>query len=360
MSLITIFLFLSLTVNVSIASDCTPIRLDAPGGPLHEIPIMDQDGLPICDSHAAALAIDSARFYENGNRTLLPITSPITLAVRIAHRTGFQNIEGPQAETLLESVPRIGVCDHEHISKQLTQSPDTDFCSELHEYVSSLKTSVSGSASSSLASCGLKQASSDNLDPLKVLAKLTATEANADALKKKFDQMCGNTFYKPPIKFPVYNHQRAKPFTLGTDQQKERYDSLKKSIDTALGGSKPVPPIIRYCSNFLFDANAPVGIEPTKGNMANCLYSGRSNFQMRGNHASVIAGRELSKDGKTCMYLIRNSHGTSCNTYDKKWKCDKTKGGQPCPAGDVCGGQIWVDEAALLANLQDVIYVEAK
>jgi len=348
-------------------SDCSTIRLDAPGGPVHGLPIMDQDGLPICESFAAVIAVDAARFYENGNKNVSPISCPISLAVRTAARTGFPNIEGPAMEILLEKVHKFGICDYEQISRQLSENLDKDFCSDLRDFVSTIKTSPNSAASPGTNFCGLKRPNSTALDPIKVLANVTKTEANARAVQIKFDKMCEKSFIKPTnLNQHTYNHQFNKPFKLSdkpgdkSPEQMQRYDSLRGSIDEALSGNKPVPPLIRYCFNFLVNANAPSGIDPTSGNMAKCKQTDAEGNTYVGNHASAIVGRRKSKDGKSCQFLIRNSHGTSCNAYDKTWECDKTKGGLPCPAGDVCGGQIWVDEAALISNLQDVIHLKAK
>ena len=61
-----------------------------------------------------------------------------------------------------------------------------------------------------------------------------------------------------------------------------------------------------------------------------------------GLHASIVTGRRPGPRG--CQYLIHNSHGISCNQYDKKWECED--------------GKIWVDEVNLLKNTTGLTFVE--
>ena len=349
-------------LTVKAQFDCSSIRLDAPGGPVHSLPIMDQADLPFCESFASVIAIDAARFYDNGNSAVEPVSCPISLAVRTAGLAGLQSIESLGVETLLKNVHLVGICDQQQIAKQLAASLEKNFCSDISAFASTLRTSGEFAKTPGSNSCGLRQQNINALDPLKVLAHVTKTEANAKALQLKFDQLCVPLTKPTNLNKYSPNHHNSKPFTTeqNSPTRKQRYNSLRASIDEALSGSKPVPPVIRYCSNFLFDANSPSGIDPSKGNMENCNKRDSRGNTIIGKHTSAVVGRRKSKDGKSCEFLIRNSAGTSCNPYDKKWECDTTKGGLPCPAGDICGGQVWVDEETLLSNLQDVIHLKAK
>ena len=340
-------------------SECKEVRLDATGYPLHNYPIFDQGNLPICEAMSTAPAIDSARFYNDGKVRRPPVTSPIALATRIAGRIrDYSTINGPSAGVLIEFTPRAGICDNDQITNQLTANINTNYCSEIKEFLTSVNLANNQAAAAGNSSCGFREPNSNNLDAVKLIAHLTKTDADLKSVQRKMDQLCGSPLIKPNIKPATTEYWFDKPFNTQASH-KQRKAALKAAMDRALDLDNPVPPIVRYCNNFLFDSKAKSGIAPETGNMKNCTYTDNKGKELRGNHTSIVAGRRPSKNGRSCEYLIRNSYGTSCNQYDKKWECDRTKGGQPCPAGEVCGGQTWVDEETFLNNTQDVLYVEA-
>lgn len=357
---IIICAFLTLSNYSTLASsNCKEIRLDAPGYPLHNYPIFDQGPLPICEAMSTAPAIDSARFYNDGKVRTPPITSPIALAARIAGRIkDYSAINGPSAGVLIEFTPRAGICDNDQITKQLTSNISSNYCSEIKEFLTSVNLANNQAAAVTTNSCGFREPNSNNVDAIKLIAHLTNTDANLKSIQRKLDQLCGTNIIQPKIKPATNEYWHDKPYTTPAEHN-ARKAALKAAMNKALDLNNPVPPIVRYCNNFLFDSKSKSGIAPETGNMKNCKYKDNNGNELRGNHTSIVSGRRPSKDGKTCEYLIRNSYGTSCNQYDKKWECDRTKGGLPCPSGESCGGQTWVDEETFLNNMQDVLYVEA-
>lgn len=60
-------------------------------------------------------------------------------------------------------------------------------------------------------------------------------------------------------------------------------------------------------------------------------------------HTSVIVARRWNQNQKQCEYLIRNSHGRSCEKYDSYFSCEE--------------GHIWVGEAELYPNLTSIVYL---
>lgn len=84
-----------------------------------------------------------------------------------------------------------------------------------------------------------------------------------------------------------------------------------------------------------------------KGNVLSVSYyaSFLSNLKAKksGPHASVIVGRRLNEETKECEYLIRNSWGTRCWSYDPALKCEK--------------GNVWVGESLLKKNVRYVDYL---
>ncbi len=331
--------------------------------PLAQSPVKDQDGIGICDHYAAMEIFDAYRFYKNGKRYDKHVSSAIASAAILSNRVeGPDGIEHVVMETILKHTHSIGgTCDENRVLDELGKSENISHCRDLQFVINSWKPNrertASSSANGSTNNCQISRKSGD-YDGLEVLAKFTQSDNNgaraqlAKDVSDNFRMICLGATVKVDKLMPINTHGHKNKFSTEIER-KNRNQKLKSQIDQALDDNKPMPPGIRYCMHVLTSANF-VGIEGSTGSMTNCVLN-----QKNGAHASVIVGRRPSRNGGTCQYLIKNSHGVSCNKYDRRWECDKTKGGQPCPPGEQCGGQIWVDEDALLNNLQDVVRVEA-
>ena len=59
-------------------------------------------------------------------------------------------------------------------------------------------------------------------------------------------------------------------------------------------------------------------------------------------HTSSLVGRRWNQNSGQCQYLIRDSHGNQCSRYDASYEC--------------LGGQVWMDESKLYANLLSLVY----
>lgn len=66
--------------------------------------------------------------------------------------------------------------------------------------------------------------------------------------------------------------------------------------------------------------------------------------KLNGFHSSAIVGRRINKKTNTCEYLIRNSHGPDCSSYDPRLECEE--------------GNIWMPEKSLKRSLLDLIYIK--
>jgi hypothetical protein len=150
------FIFFSFTAAAQPAAQCSPIRLDAPGKPLHDLPVFNQGKTALCEAYTAALAIDSALFYDNGNRSTRPITSPIALAARYSARAAYDQLDGPTVETIIKNVSIVGVCDHDDITRQLLASPKVTSCRELQEWAIDNGGIAASKSPNSLPSCGFE------------------------------------------------------------------------------------------------------------------------------------------------------------------------------------------------------------
>jgi C1A family cysteine protease len=63
-----------------------------------------------------------------------------------------------------------------------------------------------------------------------------------------------------------------------------------------------------------------------------------------GMHASLVVGRRLNKENGECEYLVRNSWGRGCSSYDKKLTWEE--------------GNIWVPKSLLVKDILNVTYIE--
>ena len=61
-------------------------------------------------------------------------------------------------------------------------------------------------------------------------------------------------------------------------------------------------------------------------------------------HASTVVGRRFNKKSSECEYLIRNSWGRGCSSYDSSLDCDQ--------------GNVWVPKSVLVKGLRKVSYIK--
>lgn len=354
---VTTFLTLTTFVTAANASNCTAIRLDAPGMPLENIPIHDQDGLNICDHYAAAQIIDAHRFYENGKRFNGHVSSPIALSAMLTSKFKDKtSIEGLMAEDIIRLSHKIGTCNDETLVSKMASSDKVDFCEELKWALNKIRPNRYNSASKNVANSSMcsvrKDATFGGFQGIDLLAEFLGANKDLQAVANEIQKICSGNMLATSIKKPNYLVGGKFKFANTTEEQ-SRHATFKNLIDSALDNPRPMPAGIRYCA-FVLTKDSFSSVNGQSGHINNCTSDGQS-----GAHASIIVGRRPSKSGNGCQYLIRNTYGTSCNSYLSKWECDKTKGGNQCPPGTQCGGQIWVDETDLLKNTQDIFVSEA-
>jgi hypothetical protein len=75
---------------------------------------------------------------------------------------------------------------------------------------------------------------------------------------------------------------------------------------------------------------------------ANSLYD--KDTKSFGFHESVLVGRRYNQKNGECEYLVRNSWGRGCSSYDSYFDCEQ--------------GNIWVPKSVLVKGLRNVEYVE--
>ena len=324
---------------------CTTIRLDQNGGPVSNMPVMDQGESGICYAYASAQLIDAWRFAHGDTRTD-HLTSPMQLAAlykakvpdkisKVNSRSSEDVLNSGQVSVTVKQAFRVGSCSSSRTNSLMSNA---DVSSSIRKLVDSYR---------------------DNRNKVineeEAFNKICETfpETVASSATNKFLKDIRNTlnaggeqFYlyylvnalcKPPEEHKIDIEPKAdfKAYIAkeGTDLE-THINKSKKLVDTALEGSPATPPGIGYASKVLKDPSVKCMEKDGKTADSEC-----------GLHGSIIIGRKRNPKSKKCEYLVRNSWGTSCNSY---------------PDLECESGNIWVPETNLFRNSSDVYRLEKK
>lgn len=112
----------------------------------------------------------------------------------------------------------------------------------------------------------------------------------------------------------------------------------QKIMDQMLNNGKPVG----YSSYFYFSG----------------AYKERKQFLQTGDsHATTVVGRKWNEESKQCEYLVRNSYGSDCSTYDEKDENEphiiKNKSPYKCE-----GGNLWIPEDELMSAMTGITWIK--
>ena len=329
-TVILIFTF----VSHSQASSCTEIRLDDADKCLAGATVEDQDGLNLCRQYSGAKILDCQRFYANGKKKPKFETSPIPLAIQFAASSNLSEIEqAANSAKMIDFGAKNGMCSHEAIRKRFGSSLDKNYCSEVKTVIASITANYTISAAASNVSCNLRKDENNTIKATSLLSKALNVGESVATLQSEMSKICKGADQEtlpsmPPVKQLFGN-------TMQTPDA--RFSAFKKVIDSELDAANPMPTQALYCFDFMIAGqSSSVGIDQATGKHTNALCN------KEGLHASVLIGRRPGPRG--CQYLVHNSHGTSCNQYDKKWECKD--------------GKIWVDEESLFKNTMGLTFVE--
>lgn len=61
-------------------------------------------------------------------------------------------------------------------------------------------------------------------------------------------------------------------------------------------------------------------------------------------HTTLLMGRRFDSKRNECQYLIKNSYGTDCSSYDRRHQCDE--------------GYVWVSESSLQQAMTSYVYIK--
>ena len=114
--------------------NCVSVRLDAPGGTMEKMPVLDQDRLGDCYAVVATEMFDAYRIAHGEAPERL--TSPIYAALMSSQQAegGDGQVEGGYAERALEYLFRSGGCESAHFNGKYGHKIPEVFFKQLLEY----------------------------------------------------------------------------------------------------------------------------------------------------------------------------------------------------------------------------------
>ncbi|AFY00795.1 C1 family peptidase [Bdellovibrio bacteriovorus] len=140
-----------------------------------------------------------------------------------------------------------------------------------------------------------------------------------ESSRASFIASLSNKACEPRISLKGIEVERKGSHLLG-DALKNDKSEMFAALDEQLNRKNIVA--ISYYASILYNANAPV----------------------TGGHASSIVGRKYNRKSGECEYLIRNSWGRGCNSYDTRYKCEE--------------GNIWIPKSIVSKGLRNVSYIK--
>lgn len=336
--LIFIYFFSIVSIN-AFASECKPIRLDAPGKSMSKIPVMDQDSKWICYAYTASQMVDAWRF-SHGDTDYDHLTSPIAAAVFYASQRRDYPAEdidyGWQADAV-SSIAKNGSCGYKSIYSKFGQNGLREYFGELKNHfnefaILAYQKSVPASVKTKFAQqvqCSIQKAGTGV--PVPTIIEITNALSQPSYLKyleKLFKPVCDNNSKQ------VKDIPAAKKLWMQDIPERERFTKIQGQMNDQFNNPNPQPMSINYCENVLWDKKT-VGIDS----------SGQFNWSAcKSHHISVVVGQRPTNDGR-CEFLVRNSYGQSCYAYPD-WKCEN--------------GQVWVDSKTLINNMHGLSWLEDK
>ena len=344
------------------AGNCgAPVDMRAPGGSMEVVPVMDQDGFPLCYSYAAAQMAD-AYWKKNHKDQVEPSfqSSPVGAAVERAAESWFYRTfhdplkQGGWTCDMVDQLRDHGACDHAVVTQHVFTSEVKgrlenyrvlhDSYAELNSKIDALESearnggylsshTAEDEAKSAIASTACRMASNTPLNQ-KSIASITQLLEGANAYE-----------FVREAAIPTCSHKgnRRKPPLPKCKSSSHIYSGKSgiQKIHALLDQPNPLPIGISYCSKVLEKGRS---YQSSSSRKLLDLLSGSENC---GPHASLIIGRRTSirSDGSAvCQFLIRNTWGTSCWNYSNDWDCEK--------------GNIWVDSDQMTTSLLGIQYLE--
>ncbi len=376
------------------AADCPEMRLDAPGKPLANYPVMDQNPMGLCWAFSTSVMVDSWRRSHPSTPAANPnfITSPYPIAAALTESDAGYDAEtglptkatnafdkGNQIDLGYAEVLRAGSCDQQKVfrpgigdrgmDKKLTDAIDAAFTRMNQFYADKnglrkiyAQGKALGKKGTALTNYVLyERGAAPIVQELEcklvqdkiafpfskivesVLVRVVAEGGNRlDADRRFFEAICRENRLFPAL---GDHPPKLKQESIIVDRPKQYAKRIRQLL---LHNQQPVG--IEYCANVLTKPPGYQGVQ-WQGGLAGTAIGGNLNCKPEGsrddNHASVVIGMHWDEQRNRCQLIVRNSWGGGCKSQNYSWPCEEGK------------GNIFVDEDALGANIYRLDHFEA-
>lgn len=314
------------TFAFSSAWATTTVRLDAAGGSMQFMPIMDQQKSATCYAYTAAQMYDSYRFgIERDSRATL-FSSPQALAIEYT-LNGAEDLDwnGGYPDPTLQHAIGNGTCSYQDFNGDLNGNSIDQFMQSIENEMNGLNPNGTG------AGFGNDSPFARHDDP-------RAEALRNIAIHRAYQRQ--RLMEKAQERVTERCEQR---ITLQTAPQMmkvnldgvTRLSQLKSSVQTAISNKNAAAIGMVYCEDFLRGNGDGVVDE-------NGLFQ---RLECKEYHASVLIGWRGDQN-QVDEVLLRNTRGTSCDKYGDKWK-------SRCEAG-----QLWIPVEDLALNAQYLLLLQ--
>lgn len=346
MGLNCILVLLAFLLNVQ-AIACSEFRLDAPGGSMEHVPVLDQGALGICYAATAAQLIDAWVHTKDPSKRNFH-TSPLAYAVESKHqkylfwkqmssdRLDEITIAGGEVDELLFSQRPPVLCPIEKVEGAINyerlQQKDLDQALAIYRTIRDH------------GQVPFEQLCPFSYPGIEELIKNIQAMAPMEFLRILLTHNCGaqDKMQYPqnitPVFFPPVGVN--KPPAVVVEKLGDIFDSMEVKQPIAIG----------YCAGLFMRGRKFEGIKKEIPIPEYPDYITYESTEDCGRHASLIIGRRSKKilndqnqEVTVCQYLIRNSWGTEPQGYHKDWDHEE--------------GNIWVDEDTLKHNVFSLYYL---
>jgi hypothetical protein len=358
--------------------DCgKPVRLDDAGGSMDNVPVLDQQALPICYAFSAATLLQTWRCSHGATDCGQASVSPVSISVNaelweVNHHiidqdskvSAFWGYKSNEVQTA--ALFRGPYCDQAAI-QQVSDTVTTEsaienlFTQYKKNCVRSAGLGLDPSNTANLASCRSMGGSSFDHPSFELFAQTaeaclfprggspvdvkTIETALVESNPLLIIQgIIAEQCSKNPVTIPTMprlDFYRIAPLHKSDGPDSIKIAAAKKAIDGEFDrlDHKGQPIFTTYCADVL-----------GAGRKSKFNYGADCSTE----HASLIIGRRKNpKEPHSCQYLVRNSWGKNCDRdvkrkyhYSEDWDCDASK------------GDYWIDQEMMLKSAFEIGGVE--
>ncbi|MBI3543912.1 MAG: hypothetical protein HY075_11625 [Deltaproteobacteria bacterium] len=322
---------------------CAAVDMDAKGGSMERVPVLDQDALNGCYAYAGTGLFMAYRLSKS-KADPEHVTSPIAAAIGSGLDKGKAFIGSGHACDVVNYLKDKGSCDRRKVLEQITHkciAMDETYHDVLLEAFGDYRKAAAGKAlgekagfreavAARMAACLREMAPDGVLPGVLKIADLLDQEKSLVFLQGLVAQACPDSSLAK-WNLPAFECKNE-------NMTKRPLADVLKTIHERLDLPEPQPIAFSHCTMLLQeDDDAPKGVDHDAGALTKLCDHSR--------HVALITGRRVDPDDpKRCQLRVRNEWGTDCEGYySNLWDCKD--------------GSLWIDDEALAHNTYALQYI---